>query len=234
MRLALVREGARSLVFTEMMMASSQRNLRGRRAAGSFSVLYREFAGYYALHHCPEAPARPRRLFNLCVKKIYPACRSRITPPEFMGAVYDILGVRCGQPKGLFQSFDPAKYRGALPLENHFVNLFARKLRGKLARASKPAGDGGRRGNPEKFFCRPELGLIKEEVRSRRDREMAESVIEAIEVLESHERLVIHMTYWEELSNRKIGEILGIDHKTVRSKHDRAIRKLRRYYAASA
>jgi RNA polymerase sigma factor (sigma-70 family) len=201
-----------------------------RRRKSILRKLYEEFQGFYTRHRCRWAPANPRRIFNLCFRSLYPQFNRRITPYGLMAVVYEVLGVRRAEPRGLFQTFDPAKYKGSLPLEDHFVNLFTKRLRGKLSKACVPASDSGREADPARFRARPEIGLHKEGGMADRDRELVESVPEALACLEKQERLVIHLNYWVDLSGRQIAAVLGIDHKTVRGRHDRAIRKLRRFY----
>jgi RNA polymerase sigma factor (sigma-70 family) len=41
---------------------------------------------------------------------------------------------------------------------------------------------------------------------------------------------IIRLKYWKGLSARQIGIRLGIDHKTVRRRHDAALAKLRAFF----
>jgi RNA polymerase sigma factor (sigma-70 family) len=199
-----------------------------------FRQLRKDFEEFYTSNRCTPAPPNPRRIFNLCYRTIYPRYRRRLTEWDFLAVVFETLGVREGYPCGLFQKFDPLKYQGKLSLEDHFINLFAKQLRGRLSKACRPASDRGRRGNPVRFLSRPELGLLKDGPLSSRDRDLIESVSEALGTLEGVERLIISLTYWGDLTNRKIAVALGIDPKTVRSKHDKAIRRLRVFYEVPA
>jgi len=194
--------------------------------------LYAEFERYYVGARCRWAPANPRRLFNLAFKRVYPAYREKMSRWQFLAAIYRTLGVRDNEElPGLFQTFDPRKYKGPLPLEDHFVNFFKKKLVGNLTLAMKRVTDNGRRGDREKFIARPEIGLLTEQTRfSRHDIEAVEALPEALAHLESEERVVIQLTYWAGDSNRSIGRCLGLNHKTVAARHRSAMSKLRRCY----
>ena len=48
--------------------------------------------------------------------------------------------------------------------------------------------------------------------------------------LDARERSVIHLLYWADLSARKVGALLEMDHKTVARVHEKAVAKLRRLY----
>jgi hypothetical protein len=200
----------------------------------STSRLYREFREFYDAHRCVYAPANPRRIFNLCFKSVYRAYRNRLTTFEFLGVIYTTLGVRQGEPRGLFQTFDPVKYKGKLPLDRHFVNLFKKKLWGKLILALSPRTDQGKPADPGKFHARPELGLRRAAGLSRWDRDVREAIHEALAYLDELERAVIHLTYWGGLSARMVGELLSVDHKTVGRRHCRALQKLREFYGVAA
>ena len=75
-------------------------------------LLYREFTAYYTQERCHWAPSNPKRAFNLAFKTLYPAYCERMAPSLFLSFIYDTLGVRGGEPRGLFQTFDPEKYKG--------------------------------------------------------------------------------------------------------------------------
>jgi RNA polymerase sigma factor (sigma-70 family) len=168
-------------------------------------------------------------------------------PAEFMACVYATLGVRQGNPRGLFQTFDPTKYNGSLPLEKHFLNVFMKRLRARLHRSRHPRTDNGRNDPDQKFVARPELGLFRQQgrhgtYRSLEDlpdrawpprglQRLLETLPEALSTLTPWEREVIEWAYSSSrLSTRKIGSYLGIDHKTVKRRHDKALEKLRDFY----
>jgi RNA polymerase sigma factor (sigma-70 family) len=199
----------------------------------SIKRLYREFASYYHEHRCCYAPANPRQIFGLCMS-LYQAYRRFMPAWEFMSDVYATLGVREGEPRGLFQTFAPAKYRGKLSLERHFANLFKKKLWGKVLRSLSPKTDRGRRGDPGRFQASPELGLRKEQPRSRWDRELIENVREAMAQLEGGERTIIYLMYWRDFSARKIAALLEVDHKTVGRRYDKAMKKMREFFGVAA
>ncbi len=197
--------------------------------------LDREFEHYYALHRCLWAPASPHRIFNLCFKHVFPAYRNRMSPEQLLATIYRTLGIPGDKPAGLFHSFDPEKYKGQLPLEAHFVNLFKWKLKGNLGRVLRRATDRSRRGDQEKFVARTEIGLQKVETRfSQHNVKAVESLPEALSLLEGDERRVIQSTYWGGGSTRKIGLELRMDHKTVERRRDAALAKLQRFYEAGA
>jgi RNA polymerase sigma factor (sigma-70 family) len=211
--------------------------------------LYDEFAAYYASERCRWAPNDPRRVFNLALKSIYPSYNRRLTAEQFLALIYDTLGVRQGRPRGLFQSFNPGKYKGRLSLQDHFVNLFMRRLKDRLkGNLSRNGTDQNRQADASEFQARPELGLYKVTRTSRWNRQRVESLPEALAFLLTHDRevenavaealaglglqeeQVIRLTYWGGLSRRKIGRLLGLDHKTVARRYDDALWKLREFY----
>jgi RNA polymerase sigma factor (sigma-70 family) len=204
---------------------SSRRTPRG--STNGRHRLYREFEAFYREHRCAWSPPNPRRIFNLCFKTFYPAYRRRLTRAEFLAVMYDTLGVQEGEPRGLFQTFDPAKYKGKLPLDSHFVNLFKKKLWGKVFRRLRPPTDQGRPADPARFLPRPELGLWTAKMRSVLDRALQDAVHEALDCLDEVEQAIIRLAYWCDLSARCIGRHLRLDHKTVGRKHERALQKLR-------
>src|SRR5262245_1023331 len=124
--------------------------------AGEMRRLRQDFADYYARHRCRWAPANPRRLFNAAFKGVYSVYHRRLTPCQFLALVYDRLGARAGGLRGLLQTFDPAKYGGRLPLEEHFLNLFLRRLKGRVRNClTRTRTDQGRPGDRSKFRPRP-------------------------------------------------------------------------------
>src|SRR5689334_19672496 len=99
-----------------------------RPMTGCMRGLYREFASFYEAERCPWAPENPKRAFNLAFKVIYPNVYDQFTEEEFLQLMYDTLGFPGSTPEGLFQTFDPKQYGGALPIETHFLNLFKQQL----------------------------------------------------------------------------------------------------------
>src|SRR4051812_2790433 len=99
---------------------------------------YHEFRDFYVRERAawvaerPErdawAPRSPRRLFNLAVRTLYRAYRRRLSVWQFVGAVYDTLGLASGDGPGLFGDFNPAKYHGNRPLQDHFAAMFKRRV----------------------------------------------------------------------------------------------------------
>src|SRR5262249_17041555 len=157
------------------------------RKRGRWSRLSEEFAEFYASERkdCPWAPANPRRAFNLAVKTLWSRYRKVLTAPEFLSVIYLTLGVREGQPRGLFQTFAPAKYTGGLPLEKHFLNLFKSKLLGRLHREVKPRRRRPRPGDPWTFRNQPAPALVHPDERL--------DLADAVALLPSDEREVIRL-----------------------------------------
>jgi hypothetical protein len=208
------------------MTCFSDRQLR----AGALCRLYEEFARYYVEERCEWAPANPRRVFNLAFERFYPGVQNRMSPEEFLGVVYQTLGFRGTDRDGLFQTFNPALYRGHRPLDDHFVSFFARKLKGKLGRAVGRTTDRERPGDPHTFRTDPGLGLVNHRDVSDRDREHLADLPAVLSFLDPRERAVVHLLYWDDLSTRKAATLLNIDHKTVARVRDGAVAKLRRLY----
>lgn len=48
-----------------------------------------------------------------------------------------------------------------------------------------------------------------------------------VKSLDKKDILIIKLKYWENLSDKKIGEIMGLSAKTIRNRHSLALRKLR-------
>jgi RNA polymerase sigma factor (sigma-70 family) len=192
--------------------------------------IYGEFASYYSQERCPWAPASPRRLFKLAFKKFFRAYRRHLTPEQFLAVVYDTLGTRRGRPRGLFQTFDPRLYKNSLPLEEHFVNLFATKLKGRLKNHVKRAASAGRLCDPTRLRFRGQLELVGKAQSSPRERDLLGALPEAMDQLDDEEHTIITLAFWHDLSLREIGAILRRDHKTVGRRQEAALRKLRRFY----
>lgn len=58
--------------------------------------------------------------------------------------------------------------------------------------------------------------------------EIEKSVADAIGKLPEKERLIISLYYWEELTMKEIGKILGITESRVSQIHSQAVARLRR------
>ncbi len=200
------------------------------RNANLLNRLYQEFAHYYMAERCQWAPTNPRRAFNLAFEIASRRNYRPLSEEHVLTVVYATLGFRGADRPGLFQTFDPAKYNGTLPLNDHFINLFARKFSGKLSKEMSRTTDRGRKGDAEKFQTTPGLGLRNERTLPDRNRHLLDDLPEVLNCLNGRERGVIHLLYWEDLSARKIGALMGIDHKTVASVHQTAVSKMRRAY----
>jgi hypothetical protein len=199
----------------------------GRRRRHHF---YDEFANYYEQQRCQWAPPDPRRAFLLAFEGIYPAYRRRVPPEQLLALVYDTLGVRRGKPRGLFQTFDPNRYaKKSLPLEEHFLNSFAVRLKGRVKNHLRREAGRGRLCDPTKLHRRADLKLVGTAQRTPAERELLADLPVALERLEGEEHLVVHLSYWDDLSAREIGLALRKDHKTVGQLREAALGKLRRY-----
>ena len=62
--------------------------------------------------------------------------------------------------------------------------------------------------------------------------EMREALAEAISRLPEREKLVVTLYYYEELTLREIGEVLGVTESRVSQLHTKAILRLRRAFTA--
>lgn len=129
--------------------------------------LYKEFAQFYTSERCQWAPTSPRRVFNLSFGKTLREYRRNLSDEQVLAAMYATLGHRGADRPGLFQTFDPAKYTGKRRLEDHFVALFVRKLKGKLKMLKRRTTDHGRAGDSVLFHTNPALGLLHERVPRR-------------------------------------------------------------------
>jgi hypothetical protein len=123
----------------------------------TLQLVYREFASYYVEQRCCWAPENPRRLFNLACKTMFRRFGKRITLWELVGEMYAILGLARGEPRGLFQDFDPSLYDGKLPLDSHFTNMFKQRLRARLWRACYPRSGRDRLAKAYRFQANPRL-----------------------------------------------------------------------------
>lgn len=201
---------------------------------------YQEFAAYYARERCRWAPENPLRVYNLAIRTLWPEVRDRMTLDHFMATVYATLGFRRtkpdhGKPKippGLFHDFDPDKYHGTLPPEDHFVNLFKKRLWGKLGRELRPRTDKRKKGDRFGFVARPHLGLRRgrETPRSRHEQERLDLIPEALATLDPQEQQLVRLVYWDDRSKCEAAVDLKVNRRTVTRRHDEALRKLRRYY----
>jgi hypothetical protein len=225
--LALARR--RGLRFTNEFNHLMMETYHGPRA-GNRSRLYREFAEFYTTERCRWAPTNPRRAFNLAFGSISSQFRDQLTMEQILAVMFETLGYRGAPRPGLFQTFEPAKYKGMRPLEEHFLSLFARKLKGKLTSLLRRTTDHGRKGDRTKFRPNPALGLLRQEVRPASEQDKLDSLLAILAVLDAREREVVHLLYWRDLSARKAGEWLGMNHKTVGRVHESALAKLRRHY----
>jgi len=157
--------------------------------------LYSEFARYYHAERQawvaarPErrdwAPHNPRRLFNLVVRAIRPAYRNCLSDWHIFSAAYATLGFADGRGfPGLFATFDPSRYHGRLPLADHFVGVFKKRLRARLAKLRYAKTDSGRQGHKGKFQANVGLGLVREQRhaghRKRTDPGLEEVVVAAV------------------------------------------------------
>jgi RNA polymerase sigma factor for flagellar operon FliA len=61
-----------------------------------------------------------------------------------------------------------------------------------------------------------------------------EALAEAISVLPEREKLVVTLYYYEELTLREIGEVLGVTESRVSQLHTKAILRLKAHLAGAA
>jgi RNA polymerase sigma factor (sigma-70 family) len=187
------------------------------------SRLLQEFTQFYEQYRCPNSPENPRRVFGLA-KKLYQRYSRRIGAWEFMSVVFATLD-------SLFERFDETKYKeGQLSLPDHFMNMFGNRLKINLQRAANPRTDSGQPADRSMFNA----GLFKSnrveaqpEEPSLEDQWAREAVQRAVGRLAPGEHDVIHQRYWNDYSDREIGQLLKLDHKTVRQRHDKGIKKLK-------
>jgi RNA polymerase sigma factor (sigma-70 family) len=206
---------------TDRIVKSSQKT-RGRR--GVLAVLFNEFAAYYSRYRCSWSPYNPRRLFSFVIKSLYPYYRRRLGLYEFISVVYQTLGFPGSEPAGLFKTFDRKKYRGDRPIDSHFINFFKTKLRGNLGRFLKR--DKGKKRGVDPVVVQPRPWLVLQRASDRPRRETYD-VLGALDSLDEQERQIIRLTFWEGYSDRKIAEVVRVDHKTVKAWRERILAKLR-------
>lgn len=58
-------------------------------------------------------------------------------------------------------------------------------------------------------------------------KEEYKDLYEKIKRLDKKDMIIIRLKYWENLSNKKIGEILNLSAKTIRNRHSMALKRLR-------
>lgn len=56
---------------------------------------------------------------------------------------------------------------------------------------------------------------------------------EKIKKLDQKDQMIIKLKYWENLPDKKIGDLLGLSAKTVRNRHSLALKKLRKIIQSS-
>lgn len=61
-------------------------------------------------------------------------------------------------------------------------------------------------------------------------KEEYKDLYEKIKRLDKKDLLIIRLKYWENLSDKKIGEMMELSPKTIRNRHSMALRKLREFY----
>jgi RNA polymerase sigma factor (sigma-70 family) len=74
------------------------------------------------------------------------------------------------------------------------------------------------------------FAMVTVETRPASEQARLDALPAALAGLDPRERGVLHLVYWADLSARKAGALLGLDHKTVGRVHATAVRKLRRQY----
>lgn len=52
---------------------------------------------------------------------------------------------------------------------------------------------------------------------------------EELQKLDDESRSIIEKVYWEGYSQKEVADILGIKYSTVRQKHSRAVKRLKKY-----
>jgi RNA polymerase sigma factor (sigma-70 family) len=155
----------------------------------------------------------------LAFEVVYPNFRDQLTEEEFLGLVYDTLGFPGSQPRGLFETFDPTRYSGSLPLNDHFINLFKLKLDWRLK-------DWLRQSDRESRPLRRDDGSRYDRI----DQERVEALQEGMGLLTQGERKVVYMKYWGRCSQQEVAVELKLDRETIRRRHGMAIGKLREFF----
>jgi hypothetical protein len=198
-----------------------------------------EFAEFYLQERCPGSPSNPRRVFRLGLK-VYREYQHRVGIYHWLACVYDVLVFHHGMPRngrlrrGLFRAFDPSKYQhGRLEIEDHFLHMFARRLRAELNDSLSPRGDLGHRDRWRKFEPEPELGLHVVRQRPRLGQwsdDFLSLVPWALESLELRPFIVIWSRYWLGMSWRETAKELRVDHHAAIRLHEVALNELRKYF----
>jgi RNA polymerase sigma factor (sigma-70 family) len=209
--------------------------MRQGATRGELQIAREEFSEYYNRElkrwiaedasRADWAPRNPNRLFNLALKTLYPEYRKKMSVWAFLAEIYKTLGFHSEERKGLFQKFDPCRYQGTLALADHFTNLFKKRLKANLDRAVRVKTDERRCKKPERY-----RGLRCASRTRWQKWELEGVLLVMVAKLGDAERVIIWLRYWEGLSDRKIGQRLDIDHKTVRRRHNVAIAKLLAFY----
>lgn len=172
---------------------------------------------------------------------------------ELAAHVFLVLDGRTTNGRGLLNDFDRTKYCGRLTTDDHFMNLFAGRLRSRLANAAESATDGGRRGDPDRFLHRPGGGWYSVRAvaqhgspvhskdidnlpdRPRQARHGLESltdyVWEALDALAPVDDRILWMCIGCECSDRDVGREVGVCHKTVARRVKAALAKFRTFFA---
>lgn len=203
-----------------------------KKTEGATNWLYEEFARFYAAERCPWAPLNPKRVFNLAFTVVYPRFRDHFTPEQFLAEMYDVLGFRGADSGGLFATFDPAKYHGSLPLQNHFVNRFRATLEWRLVDHIRAEAKWLRRFRPSELTSEgEEEGLAR--AKSSDNAWMEAALLDlpdGLSLLKPAEVAVIRQMYWRGLSQRETAVHLGLDRGTVHRRHESALESLRAFY----
>jgi DNA-directed RNA polymerase specialized sigma24 family protein len=217
--------------------------------------LRREFMQYYESHRCLGAPPGGR-VFGFCWTLYETRFARRFSPQEFLGALYETLDGRPGRGRGLLNDFELSKYHGGVPAANHFINMLAYRLIVRLQRWRRRLSDRGKSPKRPGFLHRPELGLCRGVARrtavpgadgpdlpdlphpdgppGQTVDDSGEGLTEALAALSPSQYEIILLWYWGGLSARAIGGAVGVDHKTVRRRHDWALNRLRASFVDEA
>lgn len=199
---------------------------------GPYSGLYAEFAEFYSRYRCADAPANPRRVFNLCFKWANKRYGKRISPAETLSALYRTLGnwkegARSHCKSGLFSSFNLASYQGKLSPQDHFLSLTRSKLLGHLRKMAYPKKQ--RRSTPD-------IELIERSDEQEREHgpDWRRELIENVTKLPEPQQSVVWWRYWDNLTMCEIATRNGVNHSTVSRWHGKALRLLRKSYGLDA
>lgn len=61
-------------------------------------------------------------------------------------------------------------------------------------------------------------------------KEVYKDLYDKINKLDKKDVIIIKLKYWENLSDKKIGEIMNLSAKTIRNRHSLALKTLRKMY----